>query len=248
MRRIIFLFLLLLSFFVHSEDVDSDNVIKERDEWTKRHFAAEGGPVPDGGVKVVPEEQMAQYQRFKEQRNKEKSDFKKYGYIRESLPQTQSLMNFKEVVKHQLLVGKNDPGGLKDNIRDVNMAYEFHGVPLGSVDSVLGVAPSVTYVSGHGWAGAVQYFEKLDLGICSYRENNLKYSHGAAIIPAEDVSRDVNGKVTVAVITGEKGHGFMYGIDWYDNNYFRELKCANANFDASVLERVMQLAIVIDAS
>lgn len=101
---------------MHSGDVDSDNVVKERNEWTKRHFTAQGGPVPESGVTVIPEEQMSQYNRFKAQRAKEKSDFKKYGYIRESLPQTQSLINFKEVVKHQLLVRKNDPGGLKDNI------------------------------------------------------------------------------------------------------------------------------------
>ena len=54
-----------------------------------------------------------------------------------------------------------------------------------------------------------QYFEKENLGNCSYRENNLKFSHGAAIIPEEDATKDVNVKVTVANVTGEKNNVFL---------------------------------------
>lgn len=229
-------------------NVDLDKVAKERAEWTKQHFAKQAAPAPDGGVTVVPEQQMSEYNKFKEQREKERADVRNYGYIKQFLPQTQSLLNFKEISKNQF---KSKPlaatdEGLRHNISEVEMAYEFHGVPSSAVSTILGVAPSVTYVKGLGWAGAMQFFEKSGLGICSYRENNLKYSHGAAVIAEEDVTKDINGKVTVANVTGEPNSGFMYSIDWYDNNYFRELKCANQNFNNSIMTSTLALALAID--
>ena len=246
MKKIILMLLVFPVFSAFSADVDLDKVAKERAEWTKRHFAAQGSPTPDGGVVVMPEKQMSQYNRFKAQRIKEKADIKKYGYIKETLPQAQSLINFKKVAKHQLAVGKNEEEGLKHSINEIQMAYDFRGVPTSAVSTMLGVAPSVTYIKGQGWAGAMQYFSKDGLGTCSYRENNLKFSHGAAVIPEEEATKDVNGKVTVAIITGQKGSGFIYSVDWYDDSYFRELKCANEKYEPSIMHSALELARVID--
>lgn len=221
---------------------------KEREEWTKQHFAKQGSPVPDGGVSVVPEQQMSEYKTFKEQRTKERADVQKYGYIKSALPQTQSLLNFKEVSKHQFVAKSANPAneGLRRSVNELEMAYEFKGVPAHAVTTMLGVAPSVTYIKGQGWAGAMQFFEKAGLGNCSYRENNLKFSHGAAIIPEEDATRDVNGKITVATVTGENSNGFMYAVDWYDADYFRELKCAKTNYAADTMTAMLELARQID--
>jgi len=221
---------------------------KEREEWTKQHFAKQGSPVPDGGVTVMPEKQMSEYKTFKEQRTKERADIQKYGYIKQFLPQTQSLLNFKEVSKNQFVAKSASPTheGLRRSVNELEMAYDFKGVPTHLVSNMLGVAPSVTFIEGKGWAGAMQYFEKAGLGNCSYRENNLQFSHGAAIIPEEDATRDINGKVTVANVTGENSNGFLYSVDWYNNNYFRELKCANEKFEPSIMSSVMELARGID--
>lgn len=234
-----------------SENLDAAKlaqIVKEREEWTKQDFAKQGSPAPDGGVTVMPEKQMSEYNTFKEQRTKERADIRKYGYIKQFLPQTQSLLNFKEVSKNQFVAKSSNPAheGLRHSVSELEMAYDFKGVPTHLVTKMLGVAPSVTFVPEQGWAGAMQYFEKNGLGNCSYRENNLKFSHGAAIIPEEDATKDVNGKVTVANITGEKNNGFLYSVDWYDNNYFRELKCANEKFEPSVMSSIIELARGID--
>jgi hypothetical protein len=223
-------------------------VAKEREEWTKQHFAKQGSPVPDGGVTVMPEQQMSEYNTFKEQRIKERADVKKYGYVKLFLPQIQSLLNFKEVSKNRFAAQSANPAdeGMRHSITEIEMAYDFKGVPSHSVTTMLGVAPSVTYITGQGWAGAMQFFEKTGLGNCSYRENNLKFSHGAAIIPEEDATKDVNGKITVTNITGEPKAGFLYSVDWYDNNYFRELKCANEKFEPSIMSSAIELARGID--
>ena len=213
---------------------DMAKIAKERAEWTKQHFAQQGSPVPDGGVRILPEKKMAEYKTFKKKRAKERQDIKKYGYIKEFIPQTQSLLNFKEVSKNQFTnqFSGSRPAdeGMRHNISELKMAYDFKGVPVNDVDTtMLGVAPSVTYIENQGWAGAMQFFEKTGLGNCSYRENNLKFSHGSAIIPKEDATDEVNGKITVKNITGEPKSGFMYSVDWYDDNFFHELKCANKN-------------------
>lgn len=225
-------------------------VAKEREEWTKQHFAKQGSPTPDSGVTVIPEKQMSEYNTFKEQRTKERADVKKYGYIKQFLPQTQSLLNFKEVSKNQFVAKSSNPAheGLRHSVSELEMAYDFKGVPTHLVTKMLGIAPSVTFIPGQGWAGAMQYFEKDGLGNCSYRENNLKFSHGAAIIPEEDATKDVNGKITVANITGEKNSGFLYSVDWYDNSYFRELKCANEKFEPSAMSSIIELARGIDSN
>lgn len=223
-------------------------VAKEREEWTKQHFAKEGSPAPDGGVTVMPEKQMSEYKTFKAQRAKERADVKKYGYIKQFLPQTQSLLNFREVSKNQFVAKSANPAneGLRHSANEIEMAYDFKGVPAHLATKMLGIAPSVTFVQGHGWAGAMQFFEKNGLGNCSYRENNLKFSHGAAIIPEEDATKDVNGKVTVANVTGETNNGFLYSVDWYDNNFFRELKCAKNDYTSDTLASVVELARQID--
>lgn len=233
------------------ENLDSAQmaqVAKERAEWTKQHFAKQGSPIPDGGVKVIPAKQMSQYTKFKEQRAKERADINRYGYIKQSSPQVQSLMNFKEVSKNQFSVKSASPTseGLRHNINEIQMAYEFKGVPTSLVSRMLGVAPSVTFIQGQGWAGAMQFFEKSGLGNCSYRENNLKFSHGSAIIPEEDATKDVNGKITVSNVTGETNAGFMYSVDWYDNNFFRELKCAKSEYTPDTLASMLELAREID--
>jgi len=234
-----------------AENLDSANmakVAKERAEWTKQYFAKQGAPVPGGGVTVLPERQMSEYNTFKTQRAKERADIKKYGYIKKFSPQIQSLLNFKEVSKNQFVAKSSNPSneGLRHSINEIEMAYNFKGVPAHAVTTMLGFAPSVSYVKGEGWAGAMQFFEKAGLGNCSYRENNLMFSHGAAVIPEEEVTKDINEKVTVAIITGQKGSGFLYSIDWYDNSYFRELKCANEKYDQSIMNSVLELAREID--
>jgi hypothetical protein len=233
------------------ENLDADQLAKaakEREEWTKQHFAKQGSPIPDGGITVIPENQMSEYNKFKAQRAKERADIKKYGYINQFLPQTQSLLNFKEVTKNQFVAKSANPAneGLRHNINDIEMAYDFKGVPNHLVTQMLGIAPSVTFIKGSGWAGAVQFFEKVGLGNCSYRENNLKFSHGAAIIAEEDATKDVNGKVTVTNVTGKNTDGFLYSVDWYDNSFFRELKCAKSDYTADTIVSMIELARQID--
>lgn len=232
-------------------DIDNHDLAAKaqaRQEWTKHHFEQQGMPVPDGGVNIMPEKNMSTYNLFKKQWAKERADITKYGYVHRFMPETQSLINFAEISKHQLASNQHNPEGLKPSINDIKMAYDFKGVPAHLMTKSLGVAPSVTYVKGQGWIGAMQFFEKEGLGTCSYRENNVKLSHGAINIAEEAVSYSVNSKATVSQVIGQKSSGFTYNVDWYDNHFFRELKCAKIDYSADTLNAVIDLAKQIDSN
>jgi hypothetical protein len=239
-KKTVITLLLIPTFSAFADDVDLEQVAKDRLEWTKKHFAEQGSPMPDSGVTVLPEKQMSQYARFKDERAKQKADIKKYGYINQSSPDIDTLLNFKIIAKKQ--AGSE----LKESISAIDMAYDYRGVPAQEITTSLGFAPSVTFVQGKGWAGVAQFFEKAGVGTCSYRENNLKFSHGAAVIPEEDASREVNGKVTVVTITGMQDKGFIYSVDWYDDAFFGELKCANTAYSPGTTKSVINLAQAID--
>ena len=246
MKKITSILLFLPAISVFSESgIDLDKIAKERAEWVEKTFTAKGTPVPDSGVKVIQQKKMSTYKMLKSQINKEQSDIKKYGYINEALPQIQSLLNFKEIM-NQSSLNSNGKESIKQNISDIQMAYEFRAIPVGVATSVYGFTPSVTYIKAKGWVGIIQFFAKDNIGNCSFRENNLKFSHGAAIIPEEEATKEVNGKVTVAITTGQQDYGFMYSVDWYDNNFFRELKCANKKFKKETMNNVIELAKMID--
>jgi len=252
MSKAILMTLVLASTFstTFADEPGTEQVNKEREEWTRRYFAAQGTAVPDGGVTVLPEKQMSEYYTFKEQRAKSRASVQKYGYIKESVPDAQLLMKVSADTQQRRLASSSANSteeGLRRSVGEIEMAYNFHGVPAHEMSIDLGVAPSVTYVKGRGWAGATQFFEKDGVGTCSYRENNLQFSHGAAVISEESSTKDVNGKVTVAAVTGQEGEGFMYSVNWYDNHYFRELNCARTTFSSATMKSVLKLAQSIDS-
>jgi hypothetical protein len=252
-KKLIAVMLLPAFSVLAAEDLDPAKmakIAKKREEWTRQHFAKQGSPFPGGGVVVLPEQQMSEYKTFKAQRDKEHEEIKKYGYIKQFSPQTQSLLNFKEISRNQFAAKSSNPAneGLHHHINEIEMAYDFKGVPADAVTTMIGVAPSVTYIKGQGWAGAMQFFEKEGLGNCSYRENNLKLSRGSAILPQEDVTYEVNNKITIHLIAGKLNSGFMYSVDWYDENFFHELKCANEQYSEKLMNNAIELARQIDAN
>jgi len=244
-RSSLAILMFLPAFVVSAIAQNIDSVAKDRMTWAQQHFADEGSPIPNGGVTVIPEKKMSGYDTFKAERAKNKANVQQFGYIKETSPQIQSLLNFNVVSQNQLAKSGSTGSsaeGLHQSINEIQMAYIFKGVPVYEMSKTLGVAPSVTFIKGKGWAGAMQFFEKTGVGTCSYRENNLEFSHGAAIIAQEDTTYDINGKVTVTSIAGEDNAGFMYSVRWYDQHFFRELNCASPNYSVSIMQTVIELA------
>ena len=97
-----------------------------------------------------------------------------------------------------------------------------------------------------GWSGAAQFFVVKNIGTCSYGVMSVKASNTAAELAAEDVTYIINKKPTITTVEGSPNTGFIYKIEWYDNENFHELECANMKYSSELTISVTNLAKDID--
>jgi len=220
-----------------------------------KELERQGMMLPDSGVKLVPRKtlQANEWQQKKDiMASKEQ---KKIGYFKEDSSRATYLLNFKEFVKKRAFLDakmfKPSETHLRKQTEEMVMAYTFVGVPLADMSEYIGIAPAGTYVTyrsqNNGWSGAVQFFTN-PVGTCAFTENNLKVSHGAARIAKEDAGTEINGKITLVDITGTDASGYLYRVKWFDNNFIRELECANLKYSADTTNSVIALANRIDSN
>lgn len=133
------------------------------------------------------------------------------------------------------------------------MAFKFHGIPddksimPGSSIALIGVVPQGAFHEElGGWSGAAQFFDAKNIGSCSYGVMNVKASGTSALLAIEDVVYDVNNKATIILAEGNEKSGFIYKVEWYDNDNFHELECANMKYSANIKNAVVELAKNID--
>lgn len=238
-------FLIPASCFSTESDVQQRlNMTPEQINYMNQDIASKGLPIPGGGIKVVPLSKIVLSPNQKTMFKNEQADVYKYGYINKSHPDINILLNFKVAAKKSFSVTKKN-SELKKTFAELDLAWEVTSLPVPGVE-MLGIAPAETYIKEKGWVAYIAFFEKKDIGICHYIENNLKYSLGSAQFVEEDITRDVNGKVTKTAIIGQPGHGFVYDVNWYDDGFFHEMRCANAEFDKGKINLMIELAKTID--
>jgi len=113
--------------------------------------------------------------------------------------------------------------------------------------TLIGVAPQGAFhEESGGWSGVAQFFDVKNIGSCSYGVMNVKASGISALLAMEDVVYDVNNKATIILVEGCEKSGFIYKVEWYDNENFHELECANMEYSADINDAVVELAKKID--
>lgn len=247
---------LLLSCYaltIQAADTGSNEAIqKARMEWSKKYLAEKNMPVPDGGIKIIPEKQMSSYNKFKAKKIADRESVAQYGYIKERSEEAQRLFNFKKFAADDYQIHGNNykptSTHLKHTVNELKIAYTFIGVPKSEISELIGVAPYLSYIKGKGWVGASEFFIKQNIGTCFYSENNIKLSHGSVVIAKEDVRNDVNDKPTIVRVSGTEETGFLYKVEWFDNTFFRELSCANRHYSGDIKQQVIDFANRIDSN
>ncbi len=73
---------------------------------------------------------------------------------------------------------------------------------------------------------------------------NVKASNTAAELAIEDLTYLVNKKATITTVYGSPSTGFIYKVEWYDNENFHEL--ANMTYSPNLKQEVINLAKNID--
>ncbi|MBA2648974.1 MAG: hypothetical protein H0U75_05100 [Legionella sp.] len=249
MKKTVSILLMLGLSVAFADQKSDDELAAKRLEWAKSYLEQEGLPVPDSGVKVIPEKQMSSYNETKERRIKAKKDIETLGYINESSPATERLLHLQITASHDLKAHANEINPtsthLKKSVAELKMAYSPTTVPSTAADEYIGAAPYLTYLQDRGWVGLIQFFTNKNVGNCSYSENNLKLSHGAIVIAKEDVRDDINGKVTTVEVVGTPEEGFTYSVEWFDNDFFKRVDCANKKYSANLTNAVIDIAKAI---
>jgi len=215
-----------------------------------------GLPLPGSGIKIVPRSALGLSESQLQKGAKSEEEMKVLGYAVVDTNRPQELLNFHNYSKTQfkLYAGNNRETSthLRQHIEDLKLAFKFKGVPEGNAlgagnITLLGVAPQGGFHEDKGgWSGAAQYFDVKNIGSCSYGVMNVAASNTAAELAMEDVTYIVSNKPTILTVEGNKASGFLYKVDWYDENNFHELECANIKYSSEINNAVIQLANKID--
>lgn len=224
-----------------------DEIMQSNIEFLKQ----KGLPTPGSGVQVVPTELVKIDNWQREQYLAQKNQMKSQGYINENSNRAHEIIHIKQEIAslafRQKGLFKPTDSHLRKSKEEIAFAYSYVGVPSDDVIEYYGIAPVGTYVKEpqSGWTGGVEFFRS-NFANCAFTENNILASHGAANISEEYAQYDVNGKVTVIDVQGTNSTGYLYRVNWFDNNFIRNLECAINDYSEQVTRDTIELAKRID--
>ncbi|KTC84419.1 hypothetical protein [Legionella drozanskii] len=248
----------LISFAAFSANTLTPEQEKIEEQKRMKVLSELGLPLPGSGIKLVARTALDLSKEQLEKGAKAEEEMKTLGYAVVDTNRPIELLNFHNYSKTQfkLYAGNNRATSthLRPQIKDLQLAFKFKGVPQGNAlmaagnITLLGVAPQGGFHEDKGgWSGAAQYFDAKSIGSCSYGVMNVNASNTAAELAIEDVTYSVNNKATIITVEGNKNSGFLYKVDWYDEKNFHELECANTKYSAETTTSVIALANQIDA-
>lgn len=255
------------TYWEHKPMVEGNRRIDELIEWDKLHpgvmpplteqekyelFEKQGLPIPDSGV------QIKSYKDFKysdEQSKVVKINrlmIKSKGYIKVNNNNAKNLLEIEKIAHEELSRTKSiylnpEDTHLRTSSYDLKMNYDYKGISGDYIDSVIGFAPESNFVQ-NGWNGAVEFFKPKDFdSVCAYHQINIKKTGSSVIIPKEIVTHDINHKITTHLVEGNNDSGFLYQLEWWDNEYRNQLECANELYSEELLNKTLAIAKKIDA-
>lgn len=229
-------------FSVHS---DIDDAKEER----MRILSELGLPLPDSGIKIIPRAQLDLPKSLLEEGKREEKEMKEKGYAHSLSSRPQELLNFKYHAQDEFKKYKNSQSDTATHIRhsldELKISYKPKPIPDTLASKYIGVAPQGSFKE-NGWSGVAQFFETSDSLACAYGEMNVKAAHTAAELAMESITYEVHNKPTLITVKGDKYLGFVYKIDWFDDEIFHNLECASKEYSSLIKDKVLTLADNID--
>ena len=231
----------------------------ERDKQMARNaeiLAEMGLPTFKSGIQIVPRSQLGMPDEILKEGKEEAKQREALGYAEKNVPYVAELLAMKKTAPHEIkLMASNQNDGtthMRKSVHDLKLAFKFPGTEQSRMLSydgrmnTLGAAPKGSYNKDKGWSGAAQFFSYKDIGVCSYAVMNVKASGTAAMLAMEDVTYDINNKATLTKVDGSTNSGFLYKIEWFDDNNFHELECASSQYSKQINHDVIELARTTD--
>lgn len=248
MKKTISIGLMSLIGYSYALDIHDHRELTEEQKY--EFFTKEGLPVPGSGVNLVPGSSMAKS--ITEKMNKNALSISKKGYIEEENSSAALLIKIKELSASDLRANldNHNPKSthMRANAKEVHAGYDYNGISSDLVSQVIGFSAQGAYIEDKGWTGAIEFFEPNEIPetTCSYSQSNLKLTGGSANIAQEIVSHDVNKKLSIVEVIGNKESAFGYTVEWYDPNYRHILLCAQKEYSQETINKVVELAKKID--
>ena len=136
---------------------------------------------------------------------------------------------------------KYEDSDLKKSSNEVKLAFPYSPPIANSI----AFAP-IGMLSKDGWTGIKEFFSHKEIGTCEYSLSNMELAQGSVEIDKNVVRYDVNNKPTTIMIEGNVNSGFMYSINWFDDKYDKQLRCANMDYKPELRNKIIELAKMID--
>lgn len=206
-------------------------------------------PQPGSGIQIVP---FAQTSFAKEKNSREIFEAeRKLDYIKKRSDAAIFLLKIKNDKYYpgtkKIFETNTDPydSHLKASLSQIKLAFSFNGISFIEKANIIGYAVAGSWKNG--WTGVVERFNDKTIGICDYFRHNAILSHSAVRLVKENVIYDVNQKPTMVSVEGQEPDGFSYKVDWYDNEFYHTLTCANTYFSKKIKMDAIALAKRIDS-
>lgn len=134
---------------------------------------------------------------------------------------------------------------IKKKRSNIKLTIPFNPEKVIKQENIIGYAPEGSY--NHGWNGAIVYFKDDKLGICTFSKRLIL----AVNLIKQTITYEINGKPTTKYINGNKERGFLYSINWVEENKDKTvwnyvLDCARSNKNDSILDKMLLLGRRID--
>lgn len=237
----------LINFNTYANDASVTNIINKINN-DMRETRIKEGFNPDGGVVLVSSSQIRVPDSLKIQWDKERVEQKNKGYYSMYSERAKELIQLKDLVQFKYdasLINKDKNSSIfRRSLDEIALAYDFSPINENYISKVYGFAACNTFKDG--WTGVVEFFESEELGVCAYTENNVVLTHQSAKVDKNIVRYDINEKVSIFRVEGNKDSGYLYRIDWFDNKFFRTLECAKKHYSLENSSSLTLLAIQVD--
>lgn len=247
----------LCAIFTVSAFAISDEDKAKQEKENMKMLAEMGLPLPGSGIKIIPRAMMNLSEDTLHKGQQEQEEIKEKGYVELYIAKARELLNFEKEIKRDAFPAEKmtDQSTLpRKNPKDIKLAFDYETLAEANslvagendIHAIAAVPQGGFHDDTGGWSGIAEFFTAKNIGTCDYGLMNVKASNTAAELAMEDVTYIINNKATLMRIEGSENSGFLYTINWYDENNFHELECANMKFSEDIKNKVIELAKKID--
>ena len=241
--------LIVLTLTLNINPAIAKNKSRYISEELHKYLESEGLPIPHSGIQITERENISNLtETMLKAKNKARLEMKKNGYYKDTKRSRASeLLNLKNMKSHYTSgnhLGEMDTGYRKHH-NELRSSFPVNKIESKYITNVIGYAPQGKFDKHEGWSGMVVHFDT-NFGSCSLTKSNLQQTGMSAKLYKDDVTYDVNNKVTLVESYGSEQTKYLYSYIWFDKHFYRELECASEVFSKPTKNKVLSLAKELD--